>query len=105
MEEIAKGVDKKVKVRRKIQAEGVTYTTCSTCNGQGQVNACYQYLCWVECKLQLLVLHVMGLEKSISSKPKDADAQGLIVTEETVTINIPEGVTEGVQLKVGRKRK
>ena len=37
LEEIANGVEKKVKVKRKMQAKGVTYKTCSTCNGQGQV--------------------------------------------------------------------
>ena len=36
LEEISKGVEKKVKVRRKIQAEGVRYKTCTTCNGSGQ---------------------------------------------------------------------
>ena len=37
LEEIANGVEKKVKVKRKVQAPGVKYKTCSTCNGQGQV--------------------------------------------------------------------
>ena len=37
LEEIANGVEKKVKVKRKRQANGVTYKTCSTCNGSGQV--------------------------------------------------------------------
>ena len=37
LEEIANGVEKKVKVRRKVQAKGVSYTTCTTCNGAGQV--------------------------------------------------------------------
>jgi molecular chaperone DnaJ len=34
---VANGVEKKVKVKRKVQAPGVSYKTCSTCNGQGQV--------------------------------------------------------------------
>jgi molecular chaperone DnaJ len=37
LEEVANGVEKKVKVKRKIQAQGVSYTTCGTCNGSGQV--------------------------------------------------------------------
>jgi len=37
LDEVANGVEKKVKVRRKVQADGVTYKTCPTCNGQGQV--------------------------------------------------------------------
>src|SRR5690606_32886360 len=32
LEEIANGVEKKVKVKRKVQAKGVQYKTCSTCN-------------------------------------------------------------------------
>ena len=37
LEEIANGVEKKIKVKRKVQAPGTTYKTCSTCNGAGQV--------------------------------------------------------------------
>jgi len=102
LEEIAKGVEKKVKVRRKVQAEGVTYRTCTTCNGSGQ-----------QMRITNTILGRMqtattcggcsGAGEIISSKPNEADSQGLIVKEETVSINIPEGVTEGVQLKVGGK--
>jgi molecular chaperone DnaJ len=37
LEDIANGVEKKVKVKRKVQAPGTTYKTCSTCKGSGQV--------------------------------------------------------------------
>ena len=37
LEEIASGVEKKIKVPRKVQAPGVQYGNCSTCNGTGQV--------------------------------------------------------------------
>jgi molecular chaperone DnaJ len=102
LEEIAKGVEKKVKVRRKVQASGVKYKTCTTCDGSGQ-----------QMRIQNTILGRMqtattcstcsGAGEIISSKPNGADAQGLIVKEETVPINIPAGVTEGVQLKVGGK--
>ncbi|MDN3620241.1 MULTISPECIES: molecular chaperone DnaJ [Polaribacter] len=102
LEEIAKGVEKKVKVRRKVQADGVTYKTCTTCNGSGQ-----------QMRVTNTILGRMqtattcgtcsGAGEIISTKPSEADAQGLIIKEETVPINIPAGVTEGVQLKVGGK--
>lgn len=102
LEEIAKGVEKKVKVRRKVQADGVRYKTCTTCNGSGQ-----------QMRVTNTILGRMqtattcgtcsGAGEIISTKPNEADAQGLIVKEETVPINIPAGVTEGVQLKVGGK--
>ncbi|WP_288955675.1 molecular chaperone DnaJ [uncultured Polaribacter sp.] len=102
LEEIAKGIEKKVKVRRKVQAKGVTYKTCTTCNGSGQ-----------QMRVTNTILGRMqtattcgtcsGAGEIMNSKPNGADAQGLIIEEETVSINIPAGVTEGVQLKVGGK--
>lgn len=102
LDEIAKGVEKKVKVRRKVQADGVRYSTCSTCNGSGQ-----------QIRVTNTILGRMqtattcgscgGAGETLSNRPEGADAQGLIFKEETVSINIPAGVTEGVQLKVGGK--
>ena len=102
LEEIAKGVEKKIKVKRKIKAPGTTYTTCSTCKGTGQVT-----------RVTNTILGRMqtaspcnvcgGSGQMIDQKPKDADAQGLKMVEETVSIKIPPGVVEGMQLKVGGK--
>jgi molecular chaperone DnaJ len=99
LEEIGKGVEKKVKVRRKVQADGVRYSTCPTCNGSGQ-----------QMRVTNTILGRMqtattcgtcgGAGETLSNKPEGADTQGLVFKEETVSINIPAGVTEGVQLKV-----
>ena len=53
-----------------------TATTCPTCKGSG---------------------------KMVDHRPKGSDANGLITKEETVEIEIPAGVTDGVQLKVSGK--
>lgn len=102
LEEIANGVEKKIKVKRKKQAPGVTYKTCTTCNGAGQVT-----------KIQNTILGRMqtsapcttcgGAGQMIDKRPSGADAQGLIVDEETVSIKIPAGVVDGMQLKVSGK--
>jgi len=102
LEEIVNGVEKKIKVRRKVQADGVTYKTCATCNGNGQVT-----------KITNTILGRMqtaatcntcgGAGQMIDKRPSDADAQGLKVVEETVSIKIPSGVEEGMQLKVSSK--
>ncbi|MEX0289130.1 MAG: molecular chaperone DnaJ [Flavobacteriaceae bacterium] len=102
LEEVANGVEKKVKVKRKVQAAGVTYKTCSTCNGQGQVT-----------KITNTILGRMqtaatcsscgGSGQMIDKRPADADSQGLKLSEETVSIKIPAGVEEGMQLKVTGK--
>ncbi|MGB5944112.1 MAG: molecular chaperone DnaJ [Leeuwenhoekiella sp.] len=102
LEEIAKGAEKKIKVKRKKQAPGTTYKTCTTCNGSGQ-----------QMRVTNTILGRMqtattcstcgGSGQMIDSKPSDADAQGLKMTEETVSIKIPAGVVEGMQLKVSGK--
>jgi len=102
LEEIANGVDKKIKVRRKKQAKGVSYSTCRTCNGAGQV---MQVTNTILGRMQTAATcnTCGGSGETVKSKPSGADAQGLVVEEETVTINIPAGVTDGVQLKVSGK--
>ena len=102
LEEIANGVEKKVKVRRKVQADGVTYKTCTTCNGTGQIMRVTNTILG-RMQTATTCSTCQGAGEMIDKRPSDADAQGMIVKEETVTINIPEGVTEGVQLKVGGK--
>ena len=102
LEEIANGVEKKVKVRRKIQADGVTYKTCSTCNGSGQQMRVTNTILG-RMQTATTCSTCQGAGEMIDNRPSEADAQGMIIKEETVSINIPEGVTEGVQLKVGGK--
>lgn len=102
LEEVANGVEKKVKVRRKVLAQGVTFKTCSTCNGMGQVT-----------KITNTILGRMqtaapcgvcsGSGQTIDNRPPSADAQGLVLQEETVSINIPGGVESEMQLKVPGK--
>ena len=102
LEEIANGVEKKIKLKRKKQAAGVSYKTCATCNGAGQVT-----------RIQNTILGRMqtsapcptcgGAGQSIDKRPSGADAQGLIVEEETVSVKIPAGVVDGMQLKVQGK--
>src|SRR5690606_32103578 len=37
LEEIAKGAEKKIKVQKLVQADGVEYGTCRTCGGSGRL--------------------------------------------------------------------
>ena len=102
LEEIANGIEKKIKVKRKKVAEGTTYKTCGTCNGHGQVT-----------RIQNTILGRMqtattcstcgGTGQVIDSKGANSDAHGMITVEETVSIKIPAGVVDGMQLKVTGK--
>ncbi|MFC6859257.1 molecular chaperone DnaJ [Zunongwangia atlantica] len=102
LEEIANGVEKKIKVKRKVQASGTTYKTCSACNGTGQVTRVTNTILG---RMQTAspCTTCGGSGQMIDKKPADADAQGLKVQEETVSIKIPAGVEDGMQLKVSGK--
>ncbi|MEO9534336.1 MAG: molecular chaperone DnaJ [Crocinitomicaceae bacterium] len=102
LKEVANGVQKKIKVNKLVNADGVTYSTCSTCNGQGRVMR-VQHTPFGAMQTQSTCQSCHGTGKTIGKRPSGVDAQGLKRQEETVEINIPAGVEEGMQLKVGGK--
>lgn len=102
LEEVANGVEKKIKVKRKVQAKGTTYKTCGTCNGSGQVTRVTNTILG-RMQTASTCQTCGGAGQIIDKKPSDADAQGLKVAEETVSVKIPAGVVDGMQLKVTGK--
>src|SRR5690606_19767737 len=102
LEEIANGVEKKVKVKRKVQAKGVTYKTCTTCGGRGQVNRVANTV-FGQMQTSMPCNTCGGSGQILDHKPTNADIQGMITEEETVSIKIPAGVVDGMQLKVSGK--
>jgi molecular chaperone DnaJ len=102
LKEITQGVTKKVKVRRKVQAPGVTFKTCNTCNGTGQIT---QIKNTILGRMQTATTCNVcgGAGQMLDKRPQGADSQGLIVKEEQVEITIPPGVMDGIQLKVNGK--
>lgn len=102
LEDIVNGVEKKVKVKRKVQAKGVSYKTCPTCNGQGQVMRVTNTILG-RMQSASTCPQCQGVGQIIDNKPKDSDAFGMIAEEETVSIKIPAGVSDGMQLKVANK--
>ncbi|HEY5689344.1 MAG TPA: molecular chaperone DnaJ [Yeosuana sp.] len=102
LEEIANGVEKKIKVRRKVQAKGTTYKTCTTCHGSGQITRITNTILGrMQTATTCNTCH--GAGQIIDKKPSDADEQGLRIAEETVSIKIPAGVVDSMQLKVSGK--
>ena len=102
LEEVANGVDKKIKVKKLVQAEGVTYNTCRNCNGSGQVTRVTNTILG-QMQTAQACPSCGGLGKTIDKRPSGTDANGMTQKEEVVSINIPAGVEDGMQLKVSGK--
>jgi molecular chaperone DnaJ len=102
LEEISEGVKKKIKVNKLVNAEGVTYKSCQTCNGSGRVTRVAQTFLGAM-QTQSVCPSCQGAGKMIDKKPADSDPQGLKRQEEVIEIEIPAGVEEGMQLSVTGK--
>lgn len=102
LEEIAAGVEKKIKVNRLVRAEGVTYKTCTTCQGSGQVRKVVNTMLG-----QMVSASTCstcdGSGQIIDKRPAGVDNSGLISKEEIITVKIPAGVGEGMQLSMSGK--
>lgn len=102
LEEIAKGVEKKVKVRRMKMAKGITFKTCPNCSGNGQIAQVTNTFLG---RMQTMSTcgQCQGIGKIADKIPAGANNQGMVKEEELVSIQIPAGVIEGIQLKVSGK--
>lgn len=102
LQEIANGVEKKIKVKRHVVAQGVTFKTCSSCQGSGQVKKVVNTMLGQMVSASTCTV-CGGAGQIVDKKPADADSRGLIIKEEVISINIPGGVGEGMQLSMSGK--
>lgn len=111
LEEIAAGAEKKIKVKRNNSCSscngtgaknGTELDTCTTCNGAGQVQKV------VNTMLGQMVSNATcptckGQGKIIKERCGTCHGDGVTLQEEVITINIPAGVAEGMQLSMNGK--
>jgi len=102
LKEIVLGVEKKIKVKRKVKAKGVTYKNCNSCNGSGQVTRVTNTILG-RMQSASTCPTCNGSGQVVSNRPSNSDLNGLVDFEETVLVKIPAGVEDGMQLKVSGK--
>ena len=110
LEEIEKGCEKKIKVSK--------YVPCKTCNGTGSRNGSYEtcphcHGSGVVTEVRRTILgqmqtqsvcpHCGGEGRIIKDKCRDCNGDGIVRAEEIITINIPAGVYDGMQLSMSGK--
>ncbi len=102
LEEMVNGTQKTIKVKKMKLAPGATSKTCSTCNGSG-VQVKVMNTMFGQMQTQTHCGTCQGIGKVADKIPAGANSQGLIKDDEEVTINIPAGAREGIQLNVRGK--
>jgi molecular chaperone DnaJ len=111
LEEIEKGVEKKLKVSKYIACDecsgtgakgGSAHSTCGTCRGSGQVTRVTSTFLGQMSTTQ--VCPTCGGEgKMITNKCSKCAGEGVLRGEEVISVRIPAGVAEGMQLSVSGK--
>lgn len=110
LQEVAKGSEKKLKVNKFVScgtckgsgAKNGQFDTCKLCNGSGvQVRTQQTFLGAMQ--TQSTCSGCNGEGKTVKDKCNTCNGDGIIRAEEVITINIPAGVAEGMQLSVGGK--
>ena len=102
LKEIINGIEKTVKVKRFKLAPGATSKSCPTCKGTGQTRRIMNTP-FGQMQTQSVCNTCGGTGKVADHIPPGANNHGLIKVEEEVSIKIPAGVREGVQLQVRGK--
>ncbi|MBL7860171.1 MAG: molecular chaperone DnaJ [Cyclobacteriaceae bacterium] len=102
LEEIANGVEKKIKVNRLVRAEGVTFKNCTTCGGSGQVRKVVNTMLGQMVSTSTCP-SCNGAGQLIDKRPSGVDSSGLVSKEDMITVKIPPGVGDGMQLSMSGK--
>ncbi|MDF5689986.1 molecular chaperone DnaJ [Aquirufa aurantiipilula] len=111
LEEIANGVEKKIKVKRHVACKtcsgngsknGTDLKTCQTCQGSGQVRRVQQTMLG-QMVTSSTCPTCSGEGKSVGAKCDVCFGEGRVLEEEIIPIKIPAGVSNDMQLSMNGK--
>ncbi len=110
LSEVAKGVEKKLKVNKFVSchtckgsgAKSGQFDTCKACNGHG-VQTRTQQTFLGAMQTQVTCSTCNGEGKIVKDKCNTCHGDGIVREEEVLSVNIPAGVAEGMQLSVSGK--
>src|ERR1017187_1447799 len=111
LQEIANGVEKKIKVNKLIACKecsgtgaekGSSFNTCKTCQGTGQVRRVTNTILG-QMQTTSSCPTCNGEGQTIINRCKKCNGSGVEKGEELITFNIPPGVADGMQLSLSGK--
>lgn len=111
LKEVLEGVEKKIKVNKYVACShcsgtgadnGTAYETCSTCKGSGSTIRVVNTILG-QMQTQAACTACGGEGKKITKKCSHCNGEGVLREDEVISINIPAGVAEGMQLSMSGK--
>jgi molecular chaperone DnaJ len=111
LNEVANGVEKKIKLKKYVACKacngtgarhGSSYTTCPTCRGTGQVTRVTNTFLG-QMQTTSTCPQCGGEGQIITDKCEVCHGNGIVRSDEVISINIPAGVSEGMQLSLSGK--
>jgi molecular chaperone DnaJ len=108
LKEVLTGVEKKIKVKKYVSCShcngngsenGNSTSTCSTCHGSGVVTRVTNTILG-QMQTTTTCPACNGEGKTITKKCPHCNGEGIVSDEEIITIKIPAGVAEGMQLSM-----
>ncbi len=111
LEDIAKGVEKKIKVKKYVACDrcngsgakdSSSFSTCKTCNGAGAVRRVQQTILGQMATTSTCPT-CQGEGRTITNRCDSCAGEGRVNGEETISLNIPAGVSHDMQLSVSGK--
>lgn len=111
LKEIANGVEKKIKVKKFVSCnhchgsgaeDDKSVKTCDTCHGSGVVTRVTNTILG-QMQTQSACPTCGGEGKIITRKCTVCNGEGIVKDDDIITINIPAGVAEGMQLSMSGK--
>ena len=111
LKEIATGVEKKIKVKKYVtcthcQGTGAedskAYSTCNACRGVGYVTRTMSTILG-QMQTTTICNSCGGEGKTITKKCPHCNGEGIIRDDDVISLNIPAGVAEGMQLSISGK--
>jgi len=102
MEEIANGVEKKIKLNKLVNVAGAKFSACSTCGGSGSVSRVTNTILG-QMQTTSTCPSCEGSGQLLSGRPSGSDHNGQKREEKVESIQIPAGVEEGMQISLRGK--
>ncbi len=111
LEEIANGIEKTIKVNKYVNCHschgsgaegGASHSTCQHCGGSGQVTRITNTFLG-QMQTASTCPHCGGEGEVIKNTCHTCSGNGIVKGDDVIKINIPAGVTEGMQLSVSGK--